>query len=414
MTRWPLTVRGTGAAVLSVLCFVLAREFRIAELVYVGVLLAAIVIASVTTLHLVRRTETVSRSFWPDVAAAGSEVEVRARVDIRSPLPTAQGRWVDTLPRGVSGDAAGDLPAVASGMRAGRGGVEISYRASADRRGLRRFGPLVVTSTDPFGVARRRHAVGGTAALTIAPVIVDLGALADLPGEAGGSMHTATHQLGQGADNLVPRHYIPGDSMRRIHWRASAHRDELMVRQEEQETAPEATVVLDRAVRRWDGSAARAPGSDPGFEVGVSAAVSAVARFVAEGYRVSVIEVDGGELCAPIDSGDTSGVDQLAMSLATIVTHGQSPLDAVTRLFAGTTTGPLVLVTGILEETDAALLAPLAHHSSLPIVLAVAPQGAALTRASDAGWRAAAIGPDVDLTQTWRSAVDRGTSHVAG
>ncbi len=414
MTRWPLTVRGTGAALLSLLCFVLAHEFRLTELIYVGVLLAAVVIASVATLHLVRRTETVSRSFSPDIVAVGSDVDVRARVAIRSPLPIAQGRWTDTLPRGISGDATGDFPAVASGMRTERNGVEITYQVRAERRGVRRFGPLTITSTDPFGFARRRHAVGGTVALTVAPVIVDLGALADLPGEAGGSMHTATHQLGQGADNLVPRHYTPGDSMRRIHWRASAHRDELMVRQEEQETAPEATVIFDRAVRRWDQSAARAPGADPGFEAAVSAAVSAVARFVAEGYRVSVLEVDGAELCAPIDSGDMAGALHLAMSLATIVTHGQASLDATVRLFAGTMTGPLVVVTGILDEADAALLGPLAHHSSLPILLAVAPHGTALARASDAGWRAAGIGPDDDLTQAWRSVVDRGTSRVGG
>ncbi|WP_298744725.1 DUF58 domain-containing protein [uncultured Microbacterium sp.] len=412
MTRWPLTVRGTGAALLSLLCFVLAHEFRITELIYVGVLLGAVVIASIATLHLVRRTETVVRSFSPGVAAVGSDVDVRARVDIRSPLPIAQGRWSDTLPRGITGGATGDFPAVASGMRTKRNGVEISYTVRADRRGVRRFGPLTITSTDPFGFARRRHAVGGTVTLTVAPVIVDLGSLADLPGEAGGSMHTATHQLGQGTDNLVPRHYTPGDSMRRIHWRASAHRDELMVRQEEQETAPEATVVFDRAVRRWDASAARAPGTDPGFEAAVSATVSAVARFVAEGYRVTVLEVDGTELCAPIDSGDTTGAPHLAMSLATIVTHGQASLDAVVRLFAGTMTGPLVLVTGILDETDAALLAPLAPHSSLPILLAVAPQGAALARAADSGWRAVGIGPDEDLTQAWRFAVDRGTSRV--
>lgn len=414
MTRWPLTVRGTGAALLSLLCFVLAHEFRLTELIYVGVLLAAVVIASVATLHLVRRTETVSRSFSPDIVAVGSDVDVRARVAIRSPLPIAQGRWTDTLPRGISGDATGDFPAVASGMRTERNGVEITYQVRAERRGVRRFGPLTITSTDPFGFARRRHAVGGTVALTVAPVIVDLGALADPPGEAGGSMHTATHQLGQGADNLVPRHYTPGDSMRRIHWRASAHRDELMVRQEEQETAPEATVIFDRAVRRWDQSAARAPGADPGFEAAVSAAVSAVARFVAEGYRVSVLEVDGAELCAPIDSGDMAGALHLAMSLATIVTHGQASLDATVRLFAGTMTGPLVVVTGILDEADAALLGPLAHHSSLPILLAVAPHGTALARASDAGWRAAGIGPDDDLTQAWRSVVDRGTSRVGG
>ncbi len=39
MKRWPLTLRGTGAAVLGVLCFALAHEFKVTELLYVSVLL---------------------------------------------------------------------------------------------------------------------------------------------------------------------------------------------------------------------------------------------------------------------------------------------------------------------------------------------------------------------------------------
>ena len=95
--------------------------------------------------------------------------------------------------------------------------------------------------------------------MTVAPAIVDLPPLTDFAGEAGGTLHTTTNQLGQGADNLVARPYVPGDSMRRIHWRATAHRDELMVRQEEQESTPEASVVLDRGVLRWSPEAMQAP-----------------------------------------------------------------------------------------------------------------------------------------------------------
>ena len=39
-TRWPLTARGTGAALLAALCFVLAHQFGIPELLYLSLLLA--------------------------------------------------------------------------------------------------------------------------------------------------------------------------------------------------------------------------------------------------------------------------------------------------------------------------------------------------------------------------------------
>src|SRR5690606_1012528 len=110
--------------------------------------------------------------------------------------------------------------------------------------------------------------------------------------------------LGQGADNLIPRAYMSGDSMRRIHWRASAHRGDLMVRQEEQESTPEATVVFDRNVDRYGREALLRPGEDPAFEAAVSACASAVARLTDEGYVVTVIDVDGAALVERIDSED--------------------------------------------------------------------------------------------------------------
>lgn len=414
MDRWPLTLRGTGAVVLGVVCFILAHEFVVPELIYVSVLLLVVVAASVVTLSVIRRSESVRRSFLPDVATVGQEVSVRAQVQIRSPLPVAQGRWRDALPPGMTGEAAGTFPATASGVRLGARAIDLVYPLTPTQRGIHPVGPLTVVSTDPFGFARRRSTVGDVSLLTVAPQVIELGALTDLPGEAGGSMHSTTNQLGQGADNLIPRHYVPGDSMRRIHWRASAHRDELMVRQEEQETTPEAVVVLDRAAPRWADEALRAPGQDPGFEAAVTACVSVAARLVREGYRVTVIDVDGVELAEPIDGGDASGVDRLVTGFASLTAQRRAA-DAtpLVRLFAGVQTGPLVLVTGRFEPADADAVAALPHHSSLPVLLTVAPLHDAADRAEATGWRVAAIAPGTDLAAVWVASVDRGGRRVA-
>jgi uncharacterized protein (DUF58 family) len=417
MDRWPLTLRGTGAAALGVLCFVLAHEFKITELLYVSVLMLVVVAASIATLYLVRRSESVTRSFSPDVATVGEDVDVRAVVQIRSPLPVAQGRWSDGLARGVTGTASGRFPATASGVTTAGRAVELGYRVRAERRGVRQIGPLTVTATDPFGFARRRSLVGEPTTLTIAPQAVALSALTDLPGEAGGSMHSTTNQLGQGADNLIPRHYVPGDSMRRIHWRASAHRDELMVRQEEQETTPEAIVVLDRGLQRWTADAVRAPGEDPGFEAAVTACVSVAAQLVREGYRVSILDVDGTEIADSIDDTDSAGVERLLTSFATVTARRNSEAEHLVRQFAGVQTGPLVLVTGRFDAADADLLAPLPHHSALPVLLAVGSDSAgaqhdALARAAATGWRVASIPPDADLAAAWTGVVDRGGRRV--
>ncbi|GAA3912802.1 DUF58 domain-containing protein [Microbacterium invictum] len=412
MRVWPLTARGTGAVLLGILCFILAHALHLTELLYVSVLLFAVVAASLAILYLVRRTETVTRAFRPDVAPAGGETHVRVQVDIRAPLPSAQAKWSDKLAPGLHGAAQGEFPALGSGLGSGAQRVELDYVVQAERRGIRPVGPLSVTSTDPFGFARRRHVIGDPVPLTVTPAVIDLGALDELPGSVGGSLHSETNELGQGADNLIPRMYVPGDSMRRIHWRASAHRDELMVRQEEQESTPEATVVFDRGVRRYAPESLVTPGEDPGFEAAVSACASAVARLSSEGYVVTVMDIDGSQLVERIDSEDHAAVDEMAVSFASLTARREGTLEDLVHLFLGTTTGPLVVITGRFDEADAETLMPLVHHSTLPILLTVSPQGQALAHVAEAGWRAAAISVESDLSDAWIAAIDREADHV--
>jgi uncharacterized protein (DUF58 family) len=413
---WPLTVRGTGALILAIACFVVAGEVGVVELQYFGILLLAVLGASLASLYLTRRSDTVVRSLHPEVSAVGRETVVGARVGVRTAVPTPPGTWTDTLPKGISGRAEGVFPALGSGLRGGaRGGsrwVDLSYTFTATRRGVHSLGPLYVRSTDPFGLARRATVFGDRTPVTVAPAVIDLPPLADFAGEAGGTLHTTTNQLGQGADNLVARPYVPGDSMRRIHWRSTAHRGELMVRQEEQESTPEASVVLDRGVLRWSADAMSSPGADPGFETAVSACVSAVARLVHDGYAVEVLDSDGTLLVERIDGGDMAEVESMLTHFATLTARRDDHLGRLPRLFAGVMTGPVVLIVGRLDPVDAQIIAPVAHHSSLPMLFAVAPVGDALDRAIDAGWRACALEPDGDLAVAWGAAVGRGVSHV--
>jgi len=413
---WPLTVRGTGALVLAVACFALANELGVVELHYFGILMLAVLAASIGALYLTRRSDSVIRSLHPDIATVGRESQVDVQVGVRTAVPTPAGSWRDTLPKGLRGTAEGSFPALGSGLRGGASGgqrtVRLSYAITGVRRGVHSIGPLSVRATDPFGLARRVTSFRERTSVIVAPAIIDLPPLADYAGEAGGTLHSTTNQLGQGADNLVARPYSPGDSMRRIHWRATAHRDELMVRQEEQESTPEASVVLDRSALRWSIDALGAPGVDPGFETAVSACVSAVARLVHDGYAVEVVDSDGMVLADRIDGADMVEVEQLATQFATLTARRDDHLPKLLRLFAGVMTGPVVVIVGRFDPADAEAIAPVAHHSTLPLLFSVAPVGDALDRVVDAGWHASAIDPDGDLATAWGAAVGRGVSHV--
>lgn len=409
---WPLTVRGTGALILAIGCFVVANEAGIAELQYFGILLLAVLATSIASLHLARRTEAVSRSLHPDVVNVGGDALVTVQVGMRTAIPTPAGTWHDTVPKALAAHAHGDFPALGSGLRGASRTIELSYTVSGVRRGIHSIGPLSVRSTDPFGLARRVTTFGDPTPVTVAPTVIDLPPLADFAGDAGGTLHTTTNQLGQGADNLVARPYVPGDSMRRVHWRATAHRGELMVRQEEQESTPEATVVLDRGVLRWSTEAMQAPGLDAGFETAVSACVSVVARLVHDGYAVEVLDTDGTLLAERIDGDDGAEVDALLTLFATLTARRDDSLAHLTRLFAGVTTGPVILIVGRFDPADAAIIAPVAHHSTLPMLVAIAPVGDSLDRAADAGWHVSALDAEGDLAAVWGEAVGRGVSHV--
>lgn len=409
---WPLTLRGTGALVLAIASFVVAHEAGLVELIYFGVLLLAVLGASLASLWLTRRIDAVSRSLSPDVATVGRESVVTVRVGTRSALPASPGTWEDVVPAGLEGRARGVFPAVGSGMRRGERSVDLRYTVVGSIRGVHPLGPFTLTATDPFGFARRRVRVGAKTRVTVAPRVVDLPALPPSAGEAGGMLQTATAQLGQGADNLVARPYAPGDSMRRIHWRATAHRDTLMVRQEEQESSPEATVVLDLGADHWSAEAARTPGSDTGFETAVSAAISAVARLVHDGYSVEVIDSDGTTISEAILGGETHEIDALATQFATLTARPGRGLAHVAGMFAGLQTGPVVVVTGRMRLGDAEALAPLAQHCSLAVLLATAPSADAIARLRTLGWHAAAAPGESDLVEAWETAMERSVDRV--
>ncbi|MDQ1124835.1 DUF58 domain-containing protein [Microbacterium trichothecenolyticum] len=400
---WPLTLRGTGALLLAIAAFVVAQRAGIPELMYFGTLLAALLAGSAAALLLVRDAVAVTRAVSPDVPEVGASATIVVRAGLRSALPAPAGRWRDELPSGLDGRAEGTFPVAAA--------VTLRYEVVGTIRGVHALGPLEVTVTDPFGLVRRRVRLGRTTPVTVSPAVVDLAPLVSTPGEAGGTRQTAALQLGQGADNLVARPYAPGDSMRRIHWRATAHRDTLMVRQEEQESSPAATVVFDRAVSRWSPSAAEAPGRDPAFETAVTACVSTLARLVHEGFTVDVVDSDGTLLIEPVEGGDDPAARACAALFATLTAR---PDDASRRVLPASATallGPLVVITGVLLDDDRALLGAAAQRSGLPLLLVV-DERADLDVLRRAGWRAAVLPPGGDVAAGWDDAIEQGYARV--
>ncbi|MER7523286.1 DUF58 domain-containing protein [Microbacterium oxydans] len=182
--------------------------------------------------------------------------------------------------------------------------------------------------------------------------------------------------------------------MRRIHWRATAHRGQLMVRQEEEESSPDAVVVLDRSGRRWD---TQGSDVDPAFESAVSLCASAAVHLASEGYSVDVIDSAGTLLGAL--RGHEDDRDSLLAALAMVTPRGESR--DLMALIGGTPPGPLVYITGRLDEEDATLLR--SAGAAAPMLFSTELLPGATEAAARHGWTVAPLGEDISAA--WEDAV---------
>ncbi|MCK8478642.1 MULTISPECIES: DUF58 domain-containing protein [Microbacterium] len=382
--RRPLTGRGAGALVAAVCCVIAANVFGTRILLYIGLLLAALTLFSLLAVRLPRRSGTVTRQISTDLLTVSETSRVTVRISLRA-LRVPHGLWHDILPAAVAGDSGGEYPPESG---------QLTYPITGVRRGVWPLGPLMLRTVDPFGLAQREQAFGETRSITVVPEVFALAPLAVRVGAAGGTAHTSSTRLGQGSDNLSPRGYIPGDSMRRIHWRATAHRGQLMVRQEEEESSPDAVVVLDRSAGRWD-----APGADadPAFETAVSLCASAAVHLASEGYSVDVIDSAGTLLGAL--RGHEDDRDGLLVALAMVAPRGEGR--DLAALIGGTPPGPLVFITGRLDEEDAARLRP--AGAAAPMLFSTELLPGAAEAATPHGWTVATLGPVI--ADAWEDAV---------
>lgn len=119
------------------------------------------------------------------------------------------------------------------------------------RRGRFRGPPLLVWSGFPFGLLRFDQPVdaGGEVIVLPAPGVADAdGMRRRFLRQAGGdgrSRKVLRRVTTDQADVRGVRPYRPGDSIRAVHWRSSARRGELMVREYDAAPSPELVVVVE-------------------------------------------------------------------------------------------------------------------------------------------------------------------------
>lgn len=401
-----MTGRGVSTLLAGILLAIAANVLAAPVLLYVAALLFGMLVLAALFVFAPRRRMRVDRTVAADLLTVGDDTTVRMRVEVRTVMRPPAGLWRDVLPPAVLGSATGTFPAAGAEAVPGGTAMTMVYPISGVRRGLASLGPLQLTTSDPFGLFARTDELGDVTPITIVPAVLPLPRLADRTGRAGGTAQTSSHRLGQGTDNLSPRRYVPGDSMRRIHWRATAHRGDLMVRQEEQESSPDALVVLDRAGARWQSADG---GTDlDGFDRAVTACASIAVHLVDQGFAVDVVDATGvliGRLRGAEDERDG-----LLVSLAGTSPRSGERDHGLPAAAEGHTVGPLVVITGAIDPADAGSL-PHGGAGS-PILLATSATADARAAAGMQGWATAALGDDPADAWTDAGASEPGSATV--
>lgn len=390
-----LTRRGIGFLVGALVAFVLAPILSLPAMLYVTGLLLGLVLLATGFVLLGHSRVRIERSFAPQVVQPGALSRATVRVTNLSVLPCLEARWEDHLPHGVSGDASGVLPAL-GGSHSAESRIAFSYALQGLRRGRHAIGPLRVDVSDPFGLVYRRHAFGTAEPLTVLPRLLALPPITPRGSSDDGATRPAPRNVGLGDDDVIARTYLPGDALKRIHWKATARRDQLMVRQEEQQVTPRAAVHLD-CEPTSQGTARDRRGEweySSTFEWSVVAAASITAHLVRAGY---VVTLQSSGLA--VDRVVADGHDTLEDAMVDLAVVEPDPREHDGRLSAERA---VFAVLGRLTPERARHWATaLGASRSVLAFVAVGTSSGALEVLDAARWNVVEYEPKDDLAERW-------------
>lgn len=356
--RWFLAVGALAAAV--------AIIGGIADLLRAAVLLLLLPLISLVVALRSRVRLAAARTIEPRRAPVSTLAAVRLVLQNMARIPTGVLLIEDTLPYALGTRPRFVLDHVWSRFRR-----EVTYSVRADVRGKYVIGPLTIRLTDPFGLVELRRAFTETATLIVTPAVLPLPSVR-LAGEWSGSGESRPRSIASaGEEDATVRTYRHGDDMRRVHWRATAHHGELMVRREEQPWQSRATLLLDT---RAAGHAGHGP--DSSLEWAVTATASIGSHLADRGYAIRLVTDEGGAVSGAWHDPGSGPVDAeapLLEALAVVETSRSASVGRWPDLLtgAGSATGLLIAILGRLRPEEASLVARLRHGSTAALAIMV-------------------------------------------
>ena len=297
-----MTHRGRVALALGGATYLAAWAFGSKVLYPVALgLVAAVVLAWLWT-HLANRPLQLRRHLPSGERLEGDDVKVRLELLGERRLMPA--RWVVCERIGSLGERA--TPLAAHGRA--------SYMLRGLRRGRYSFEDSRAEIEDPFGLERVEQELSAPGALLVYPRLVDLDRLFS---ESGLRSHDGRRLLLQrpaGFDLHSVREHEQGESLRKVHWRSTAKRGQLMVKELEDSPRDEVAVVLD-------GDSAAVVGES--FDVQVRAAGSILLAHSRRGRRAVLVINSSRRELQRVNSGESDW--RQALDLLAAAEPGEGP-----------------------------------------------------------------------------------------
>jgi len=163
------------------------------------------------------------------------------------------------------------------------------YAFEPHERGIVEFGSVRVLTRYPFGLIEKGYTMFLPDELVVYPRLLDHVAPPPLDAMQGDA--APMHRTGRGSEFAGSvRFYREGDEARDIHWRRTASRGELVVREHEQDSSALVTLSVDNLLRSdVDDEAAW----HERFETSISEVATLVAFYLSQGVSVQVQAKDG-------------------------------------------------------------------------------------------------------------------------
>jgi len=235
-----------------------------------------------------------------------------------------------------------------------RGGRLVgAYRVGAMPRGRYVLEGARLRVEDPFGLARAEQPLARRDVLLVYPRLTHIARPVALGlGALGGSRRFLVSRV-SGADLHGVRDWQPGESLRQVHWKTTARRGRLMVKELEDSPREAAVVVLDASAA---GEAGQPP--DSSFEQCVRVAGSLAHALVLAGERTALVAL-GAARQRRVASSPADWPAMLEL-LASVRPDGTRPLAAALGDGSDFDALRLVIVTADLGPAAAARIAALA------------------------------------------------------